>query len=63
MCGRRTDAPAVAQRQIQLMRPITYDGSVSGRARDPLEWIPFDSAGPLSSSITPDPGSVPRGST
>jgi hypothetical protein len=29
------------------MRLVTYDGSISGRARDPLEWIPFGSPDPL----------------
>jgi hypothetical protein len=23
------------------MRPVTYDESVLGQARDPLEWFPF----------------------
>ena len=55
MSGRRTDTLAVAQCQVQLMRLVTYGGSVSRRARDPLEWIPFGSPAPLSSSAMPDP--------
>jgi hypothetical protein len=55
MSGRRTDTLAVAQCQVQLMRLVTYGGSVSGRARDPLEWIPFGSPAPLCSSAMPDP--------
>jgi hypothetical protein len=30
------------------MQPITYDGSISGQASYPLEWVPFGSSGPLS---------------
>jgi hypothetical protein len=41
MSGRQTGASVVAQRQAQLMRPVIYDGSVSGQARDPLEWFSF----------------------
>jgi hypothetical protein len=38
------------------MRLVIYDRSVSGQARDPLEWFPFDTPSPLSGSITPDSG-------
>jgi hypothetical protein len=38
------------------MQPITYDGSVSGPARDPLKWFPFGLTDPMSNSATPDPG-------
>jgi hypothetical protein len=41
MSGRRTGAFVVAWCQTQLMRPVTYDESVLGQARDPLEWFPF----------------------
>lgn len=34
------------------MRPVIYEGSVS--SRDPLEWFPFDTLGPLLGSATPD---------
>jgi hypothetical protein len=55
MSGRQTSASAVARCQTQLMRPVFYDGSVSGQAWDPLEWFAFGSFGPVSSSTTPDP--------
>jgi hypothetical protein len=38
------------------MRPIIYDESVLGRARDPLQWFASDTLDPLSGSTTPDPG-------
>jgi hypothetical protein len=37
------------------MRPTTYGGLVSGQARNPLEWFPFGSRGPLCCFATPDP--------
>jgi hypothetical protein len=46
------------------MGSITYDRSILGQARDPLEWFPFGLLGPpclASPRLTP--GSVPRGSS
>jgi hypothetical protein len=62
MSWRRTGASAVAQRQAQLMWPITYDNSVSGQARDPLEWFHFGTLDLLSGSTTLGPGLGPAGS-
>lgn len=38
-----------------LKRPIIYDGSVLGRARDPLKCFPSDTLDPLSGFATPKP--------
>jgi hypothetical protein len=37
--GRWIDASTVARHQTQLIRLITYDRSVSGQEKDPLEWF------------------------
>jgi hypothetical protein len=37
------------------MLSVTYDGSVSGQMRDPLEWFSFGAPSPLSGSATPNP--------
>jgi hypothetical protein len=52
MSGRRTDSPVMAQRQAKLMSSVIYDGSVLGRAQNPLEWFSLRSFG----SASPDPG-------
>jgi hypothetical protein len=52
MSGRQTDISVVAQHQVQLMWPVTYDGSVLGRTRDPLEWIPLGLPSPMSGPAT-----------
>jgi hypothetical protein len=56
MSGRQTGASIVARCQAQLMRSITYDGSVLYEARDPHEWFPFCTPGPLLDSTTSNPG-------
>jgi hypothetical protein len=55
MSGRLTDTPVVVRRQTQLMWLVTFDGSASSQARDPLEWFPFDMFVPLSGSVVPVP--------
>jgi hypothetical protein len=42
MSGKRTGTHTVARCQVWLMRLVIYDGSVYGRARDPLESFPSD---------------------
>ena len=56
MSGRRTGASTVAWLQAQLVRPVTYDWSVSDQARDLLKWFPFSTPDPLFGSATPDTG-------
>jgi hypothetical protein len=46
MSERRIGVSAVARCQARLMQLVTYVGSVSGRARDPLEWFPLGSPAP-----------------
>jgi hypothetical protein len=55
MSGKRIGASAVARCQAQLIRSVTYNGSVSDQTLDPLEWFPFGAPGPMSGSTTPDP--------
>jgi hypothetical protein len=62
MRERWTDVAAMARSQAQLMRPIIYDGLVSGQERYLFEWFPFGSPDPLSGSATPDPGLRATGS-
>jgi hypothetical protein len=38
------------------MRSVTYEGSVSGQVRDPLEWFPFAKLDPLLDYATLDTG-------
>lgn len=57
MSGRRTDSPVMAQRQAKLMSSVIYDGSVLGRAQNPLEWFSLSSFDPPPfGSASPDPG-------
>lgn len=64
MSERRTGVSAAARCQAQLMRLVTYVGSVSGQARDPHEWFLFDSLGPpYLTPPRPTSGSGPRGSS
>jgi hypothetical protein len=64
MSGKRTGAHDVVQCQAWLMRPVIYDRSIRGRARDSLEWLPFDMPDfPCQASPHSVPGSVPWGST
>jgi hypothetical protein len=55
MSGRQDSVSTMARRQAQLMRPVAYDESVSNRARDPLEWFPFDSPNPPPHLVSPCP--------
>lgn len=54
MSGRWIGASAVARRQTQLMRPVTYDWSVLGQARDLLEWFFFCTPSPMLNFVTYD---------
>jgi hypothetical protein len=49
----QTGAFVVARRQSQLMRPVIYDGSVSSKVQDPLNWFPFGTPDPLFGSTMP----------
>jgi hypothetical protein len=64
MIGKRAGSHALARCQAWLMRPFFYVGSVWGGARDPLEWLLFDTPDfPCQAPPRSALGSVPRGST
>jgi hypothetical protein len=64
MSGRWTNTSTMAQCQAWLMPSVTYGGSVSGQAKDPLEWFLFGSPDhPCLVSPRPTPDSVSWGSS
>jgi hypothetical protein len=46
MSVRRIDSPTMAWCQAQLIRSVTYGGSILGQVRNPLEWLSLDSPDP-----------------
>lgn len=60
MSGRRTDSPAAARRQTQLIRSIIYDVPVLNQSRNPLEWFLSVSPDPLLAPPRPILDSVPQ---
>jgi hypothetical protein len=61
MSGRRNNSPIVVRCQAQLIRSVTYGGSVLGQTRNPLEWLPLGSPDPPSDYTSSDPGLGPSG--